>query len=90
VRIIEDRPHIEEQMPKRLKIDHTGHFQGGAGGETSNFGTDGKKTTPDLTAMQLGLGKMLGRKNRWKPNWTVIKAVISFVKKTGRINLGVM
>jgi hypothetical protein len=31
-----------------------------------------------------------GRRDRWKPNWTVIKAVISFVKKTGRINLGVM
>jgi ribonuclease HI len=31
-----------------------------------------------------------GRKDHWKPNCTVIKAVISFVKKTGRINLGIM
>jgi hypothetical protein len=31
-----------------------------------------------------------GKKKYWKPNMTVIKAVIYFVKKTGRLNLGVM
>jgi hypothetical protein len=30
-----------------------------------------------------------GHKDRWKPNLSVIKVVISFVKKTGRLNLGV-
>jgi hypothetical protein len=30
------------------------------------------------------------RKDCWKPNLTVIKAGISFVKKTGGLNLGVL
>jgi hypothetical protein len=29
-----------------------------------------------------------GRKDCWKPNLTVTIAVISFVKKTGKLNLG--